>query len=78
MWLKILIIYNISLQFNVLLFVIVDGHLLPHKNDRTINRQQQSHYYTIDELMTTVFPKKSSNDLDMDPCKAGKSYESIN
>ncbi|CAH0558861.1 unnamed protein product [Brassicogethes aeneus] len=27
--------------------------------------------YTIDELLNTVFPKKTSNDLDMDPCKAG-------
>ena len=35
-------------------------------------RTERSFKYSIDELLTAVFPKKISEDLDLDPCKAGK------
>lgn len=28
--------------------------------------------YSVQDLLNTVFPKKISGDLDLDPCKAGK------
>lgn len=28
--------------------------------------------YSIEKLLTTIFPAKTSDDLDLDPCKAGK------
>lgn len=28
--------------------------------------------YTVEELSSSVFPTKTSDDLDLDPCKAGK------
>lgn len=36
------------------------------------HRTRHKQKFTIDELLTTVFPKKTSDDLDLDPCKAGK------
>lgn len=33
--------------------------------------------YSVQELLNTVFPKKISNDLDLDPCKAGKAGASF-
>lgn len=48
----------------------VFGTVLIEKYSRT---SVQPHFkYTIDQLMTTVFPRKTSDDLDLDPCKAGK------
>lgn len=31
-----------------------------------------SNKYAADELLCSVYPKKTSNDVDLDPCKAGK------
>lgn len=28
--------------------------------------------FTTDELLCSIYPKKTSNDVDLDPCKAGK------
>jgi hypothetical protein len=28
--------------------------------------------FTADELLCSIYPKKISNDVDLDPCKAGK------
>lgn len=39
--------------------------------------RDEPHKYTIEELITTHFENKQSNDLGMDPCKAGKLYCSI-
>lgn len=36
------------------------------------NEREEPHKYTIDELISTQFEHKDSNDLGMDPCKAGK------
>ncbi|CAH2105285.1 unnamed protein product [Euphydryas editha] len=33
--------------------------------------REEPHKYTIDELISTQFEHKDSNDLGMDPCKAG-------
>lgn len=35
-------------------------------------RTEKTFKYSIDELINTVFTKKISDDLDLDPCKAGK------
>lgn len=35
-------------------------------------RKRTNFKFTIDELLTSTFPKKISGDLDLDPCKAGK------
>ncbi|XP_017774281.1 PREDICTED: tolloid-like protein 1 [Nicrophorus vespilloides] len=33
--------------------------------------QQNTAKYTIEDLVSITFPKKTSNDIDLDPCKAG-------
>lgn len=40
--------------------------------NNNINNNNRHFKYTIDELLTNNFPKKITNDLDLDPCKAGK------
>lgn len=35
-------------------------------------RTERTFKYTIDELLNNAFSKKVSNDVDLDPCKAGK------
>lgn len=48
-------------------FAVVDSVVL-----RTLERTARSSNYSIEVLLNTVFPTKTSNDLDLDPCKAGK------
>lgn len=38
----------------------------------SVERRDESHKFTIEELMTTHFEHKDSGDLGMDPCKAGE------
>lgn len=38
----------------------------------SVEGREEPHKYTIDELLSTYFENKDSNDLGMDPCKAGK------
>lgn len=35
-------------------------------------RTEKTFKYSIDALLNTVFEKKISDDVDLDPCKAGK------
>ncbi|CAH0558868.1 unnamed protein product [Brassicogethes aeneus] len=44
-------------------------------SDNNIRKYKQK--YTIEDLLTKTFPKKTSNDLDMDPCKAGHFLDDI-
>lgn len=36
------------------------------------NGKQPKVKFSVDELLTTTFPKKSSNDTGLNPCKAGE------
>ncbi|OWR41788.1 hypothetical protein KGM_206491 [Danaus plexippus plexippus] len=36
----------------------------------SVEGREEPHKYTIDELLSTYFENKDSNDLGMDPCKA--------
>ena len=38
----------------------------------SVEGRDEPHKYTIEELISTHFDNKQSNDLGMDPCKAGK------
>ncbi|CAG9768768.1 unnamed protein product [Ceutorhynchus assimilis] len=53
--------------------LLVSGSvLLENSYSRTMMRVNQSNEkYSIDELMNSVFPKKISDDVYLDPCKAG-------
>lgn len=44
----------------------------PDNNNNNNNSLNIHFKYTIDELLNSNFPKKITNDLDLDPCKAGK------
>lgn len=46
--------------------------LLCSLSEVSCKRREESHKFTIDELLSTSFAHKDSNDLGMDPCKAGK------
>ncbi|VVC98444.1 unnamed protein product [Leptidea sinapis] len=37
----------------------------------SIERREEPHQYTIQELISNIYESKASNDLGMDPCKAG-------
>lgn len=38
----------------------------------SVEGREESHKYTIEELLTAHFEYKDSGDFGMDPCKAGK------
>lgn len=64
---------------NCIVFVIllqtvcVFGAKLRLRSDKEWPRRELPHFkYTIDELLRADFPKKTSNDLYLDPCKSGK------
>lgn len=38
------------------------------------NGKQPKVKFSVDELLTTTFPKKSSNDTGLNPCKAGEFF----
>lgn len=40
----------------------------------SVKGREEPHSFTIDELLSAQFEHKHSNDLGMDPCKAGKFY----
>lgn len=40
-------------------------------------RTGKSSKYSIEELLSTVFPTKTSSDLDLDPCKAGMARDCL-
>lgn len=48
---------------------------ITNSSDTVTQRHQQGKTgrFTAEELMTTRFPRKISKDVDLDPCKAGKS-----
>lgn len=45
--------------------------------DLVDNRTETFFKFTADELLNTVFPTTTTNDLDLDPCKAGKQTDFI-
>jgi hypothetical protein len=38
--------------------------------------QPRAMRFTIEELLHTRFPSRVSDDIDLDPCKGGKSHQS--
>ncbi|KAJ3621320.1 hypothetical protein MTP99_003471 [Tenebrio molitor] len=50
----------------VLLFCVLRANTY-HSDNRT-----RGHHFTVEELLSTTFPKKTSDDFDLDPCKAGE------
>lgn len=65
-----LIMCRILVTFFVLHTMTVFSSVLVEKKENWRAFPPHSKY-TIDELMNQVFPKKSSDDQDLDPCKAG-------
>jgi hypothetical protein len=45
-------------------------------NNVTEMHPQRAVRFTIDELINTRFPSRISDDIDLDPCKGGKSLQS--
>lgn len=43
-----------------------------------VEGREEPHKYTIEELLSSHFENKDSNDIGMDPCKAGKYYIILN
>lgn len=64
MQLKLLVIY---FQYIIISVSLVRGKSISERTSK-----KPIFKYTIEELLSNNFPKKSSNDLDLDPCKAGK------
>ena len=46
--------------------VLGAANVVDDSDNRTRN------HFTIEQLLSTTFPKKTSDDLDLDPCKAGE------
>ncbi|XP_072401831.1 protein tolkin-like [Diabrotica undecimpunctata] len=66
----ILFMCRILLTFCVLHTMTVFSSVLVEKKENW--RTPPAHFkYTIDELLSKVFPRKTSDDYDWDPCKAG-------
>lgn len=66
------------LTLNTINSAFVNDH--EHRKDSNHNRQSTSVRYTIEELLTTVYPYKdprTDHQVDMDPCKSGKVLHSI-
>lgn len=62
MWLKFIVfLTSVSVVCSVSL-----------NNSTTTQRHQQNIKFTSEELLTRRFPRKISRDVDLDPCKAGK------
>ncbi|CAH1176432.1 unnamed protein product [Phaedon cochleariae] len=49
----------------------VFSSVIIEKSDGPIVKSHSHAKFTIEELLTRVFPKKTSSDIDLDPCKAG-------
>lgn len=60
------------MQWTLFLVYFQCASLVLGKSISERTKKSQSFKYTIEELLTSTFPKKTSNDLDLDPCKAGK------
>lgn len=66
----VLITCRILITFCVLNIVTVLNSVIVEKENW---RAPPPHFkYTVDELLSRIFPKKVSNDIYLDPCKAGK------
>lgn len=62
---------------SVAAFVVVVSSFLSVFGDLVLNntRTTNSKYkFTIEQLLNSHFPKKISNDFDLDPCKAGEYF----
>lgn len=68
--------YNNFIHFIVAL--IVCSSCIEHSDciqNATLNtRRHQQTKYSIDDLLSNKFEYKTSEDIDMDPCKAGKNF----
>lgn len=58
-------IWSFKLQF--VLVILLHSPVLYSVAKRTNGNSR----FTIEDLLTSTFPKKISGDLDLDPCKAG-------
>lgn len=64
-----------STVINVLLFqsVWVLSSILSRDGEKEWNKKVFPHFkYTTEQLLKTEFPKKTSNDIYLDPCKSGE------
>lgn len=56
----------------VLPFVAVVSSVIVQKHDKLWTKSYSPSFkYSVDDLLRTVFPKKTSDDIYLDPCKAG-------
>lgn len=68
--------YNNFIHFLVVLILcfncIEHGDCIQNATLNTWKHKQKK--YTIDDLLSNKFEFKTSEDIDMDPCKAGKKF----
>lgn len=70
MWYRIIIV--------LLCFYLMTSLGLSNNNNTITQRHNQGTKYTAEELLTRRFPRKISQDVDLDPCKAGKYKHNTN
>lgn len=64
--------YKLIIVIFLLKTVLVLSVMVMKDQEHVYTEQlEPSFKYTVDQLLTTDFPKKTSDDIYLDPCKAG-------